>query len=507
MTDEATLVVIETSGIQDYIFGSNRLRENIGASYLVEQVTSTWLEQYGIQKLAEPTLDRTQLPQKQLLWSGGGNARILFATQTLAQNFIQKWSKKLLEEAPGVRATVVTQTWQAGTSLAETHRCAMEQMRQNKQAQLAPTTSLGLGVNAVCQSTGLPAVGLSRDFDPKAPTLYPVSHSTGKKLGSLDAANNKLKHTFKIDDPRLVFPFDFDNLGRSEHEQSYIAVVHIDGNGMGQRFQDIANTNQNNDTGYIHETRQLSELVEKASNNAIKACLEQLQRTIHQAVCHLDDNTMFDLAQSIYLPFRPIVYGGDDVTFVCDGRIGLVLAMTFLKAFHQYHPSLYACAGVAIVKAHYPFARAYRLAEELCSSAKKMLNGKEGSVLDWHIAPTGITGDLETIRQREYSVKSGSLTTRPLMLEGTPDHSWRTWQTIESVIKNFRTNEWQGKTNKIMHLREAVRGGPHKVTKFVGLYGELPDSAASKNGWIDHHCLYFDPIELLDFYYPLEVKK
>jgi hypothetical protein len=26
------------------------------------------------------------------------------------------------------------------------------------------------------------------------------------------------------------------------------------------------------------------------------------------------------------LPFRPIVFGGDDVTFICDGRLGLSLA-------------------------------------------------------------------------------------------------------------------------------------------------------------------------------------
>ncbi len=36
------LVVVDTMQIQPYIFGSNRLRENIGASYLVDAATGDW---------------------------------------------------------------------------------------------------------------------------------------------------------------------------------------------------------------------------------------------------------------------------------------------------------------------------------------------------------------------------------------------------------------------------------------------------------------------------------
>lgn len=36
------LLILDTSQIQPYVFGSNRLRENIGASYLVAQATGQW---------------------------------------------------------------------------------------------------------------------------------------------------------------------------------------------------------------------------------------------------------------------------------------------------------------------------------------------------------------------------------------------------------------------------------------------------------------------------------
>lgn len=44
---------------------------------------------------------------------------------------------------------------------------------------------------------------------------------------------------------------------------------------------------------------------------------------------------------------------------------------------------LTVAAGVAIVKTHYPFARAYELSEALCKSAKRL--SRDVSTLDWHV--------------------------------------------------------------------------------------------------------------------------
>src|SRR5690606_5681066 len=76
----------------------------------------------------------------------------------------------------------------------------------------------------------------------------------------------------------------------------------------------------------------------------------------------------------VLLPLRPILLGGDDLTFLCDGRVALALTEAALKAFEAEVPSLgrvTACAGVAIVPAHAPFAQAYALAEALCRHAKR----------------------------------------------------------------------------------------------------------------------------------------
>jgi hypothetical protein len=42
MERQYVLVAVETAHIQSYIFASNRLRENVGASYLVTAATGEW---------------------------------------------------------------------------------------------------------------------------------------------------------------------------------------------------------------------------------------------------------------------------------------------------------------------------------------------------------------------------------------------------------------------------------------------------------------------------------
>ena len=78
------------------------------------------------------------------------------------------------------------------------------------------------------------------------------------------------------------------------------------------------------------------------------------------------------------------MYGGDDLTFVCDGRLGLDLAAFYLKEFSRgtikvcgEDKSVDACAGVAIVPTKFPFASAYHFAEELCGLGQIAPSEKE----------------------------------------------------------------------------------------------------------------------------------
>lgn len=488
-----TVTVLDTTGIQSYIFGSNRLRENIGASYLVGRVTEVWVEQilHDEFEIKNPEASiKTQDIER--VYAGGGNTVLLFKSAELAIDFTQKLSLKVLKEAPGINLVVAHRhnfEWdkdQLYDTVQEMMKCDLD---VKKRSRTPSSPLLGLGVTQDCNSTRLVAIDQSKKYS--SPADYPVSREIKAKLkvaknDESENANKDLRRQIFRFPLKYEVPLDFDHFGRSKGEISYIAVVHIDGNSMGKRFQEFGKGKS--DQEYITCMRQLSESVKQAGMNALeivaRAVVDGIEDDVDQAGKPIKTfKKGFRIHEDKYLPFRPLVYGGDDVTFVCDGRIGLTLATQYLKEFENQKAAdgnpLTACAGVCIVKAHYPFARAYELSEALCRSAKKIAKHdrildnerpEPVSAIDWHIAASGLLGDLTEIREREYrSQDNKPLEMRPLLLAGNLG-DWRNWENFKSIIKEFEGEGWKDKRNKVKALREVLRRGPAATKEFLTAY-------------------------------------
>lgn len=525
------LLAVDTSKIQPYIFGSNRLKENIGASYLVKQATEDWaLEEL---KKAAPRNNlkvSNQIDQgkeiitdnldAELIYAGGGNFVALFRTEKAAKDFTKALSTKVLLNAPGLRLDIYQEEhkW-TGVGLAGAIKTLLDNMKKKRGEKPISTPLLGLGVTVMCNSTTMPAVAIRPDPDNNP--QY-VSAEIAAKVDAVDSANKWLRRELPSEND-FSYPFDLDDLGRSRGETSYIAVVHADGNGMGKIISDFGKTSDNRK--YIGELRKFSEDVKKISTAAMNAILELLRAKIKAnkitgtssvAAVELKQNSRLN-----YLPIRPLVFGGDDTTFVCDGRLGLSLATEYLRAFekaaaevYKKGPKLSACAGIAIVKSHYPFARAYTLAEELCGEAKKFRRASfenGGGALDWYFSMGGLYDDLENMRKREYSSKDGSLTLRPVSLvEEKPGIKARSWGEVKRVADEFQ-NGWGEKRNKAKALRDALRGGSVEVERFQRIYLEADENLPTyppftTNGWDNQRCGYFDPLELMDIFIDLTKK-
>lgn len=516
------LVALDTSGIQSYIFGSNRLRENIGASHLVHLATEGWLldapesllpQRHNIaggrrqdaQKIEDELLDA------ELLYAGGGNAVLLFREREDARGFADKLSARLLCEAPGLDAVLSSEMFSWDQPLAQAMHNVLGKLAAKKAACERSQPLMGLGVTAACQSTGLPANATVQERGEEGRRRI-VSAEVKAKWEQSGPAKQRLHQTLQ-EDQELEFdvPDEFEDLGRTKGESSYIAVVHADGNNMRKALGEIEGRYLSQggavNRDYIQELRGFSDRVKAAGQNALQTLtrrIEAYQRGRQSA------------SARSYLPFRPLVYGGDDVTFVSDGRIGLWAAHAYLEAFGQQQvpdgkgqlqPGV-ACAGVAIVKVRYPFARAYRLSEELCKNAKNTFK-RECSALDWHLAQSGLFGSLRDIRIREYAedwageVLRQSLLMRPVTIDKSPGGGWHTWPNFQFLLREFRNRErWP--RNKVMALREALRDGPGAVRSFVDNYGrDLPrieTHAAEywRSGWDGGQCVYFDAIEMIE---------
>lgn len=531
------LLIVDTTGIQPYIFGSNRLRENVGASYLVKQATEAWAREAldavmpnqhnwlssenidGSKRIEDDSLEA------EVIYASGGNVLIIFREPDKAKTFARTLSKRVLCDAPGLQLVIAIETFGGiGNGELPIDQVFAQLERRKQRGDTVSTPLLGLGVTVRCQSTGLPAVGYVTYPD----SANPVSSEVLAKWRAGDDSHTALQGQFQdILGQTYAFPKDMDDLGRSEGEHSYVAIVHADGNSMGNRIQAIRQIHAD-DREYINQIRTFSCELNAATQRALTSTLKLLVGHIENGVIkhpnpELSKTLVINLKQEDssnrwFLPFRPIVIGGDDVTFICDGRLGISLANHFLHAFEQETASLpdgkgkaTACAGIAIVKSHYPFARAYALAEELTTRNAKAYRQKlpdyDGACIDWHMAFSGLYGSIETIRNREYS---NGLTIRPLTLEPNATDKDRSWTVLQPALHTFQCEKWLGKRNKMKALREALRQGEAEVERFCTMYGqELPDVIAGageirKKGYYNSRTPYFDAIELADWYIPLD---
>ena len=543
-----TLTLLDTTGIQEYVFASNQLAQNIGASELVERTTGEWLvdafANLGISHNIAWSLEKgvqyengiIPTVNAEVVYAGGGNAVILFADDNQAVQFINSLSRRVLNEARGLQMISVRKSFHwgnddgTGDSLAVALADLRKQAFAHKLSRPVSTPLPGLAVTAACAYTSLPAVGYNTDpalvGDEIAERMQRlkeeqlISKEVADKLRAEPQGKERLHAILpQVRKGGYGFVYDFDEFG-DKGESSYIAVIHTDGNGMGNRLDDIAahygNPSQNRT--YINALRAFSLSVRERAQIA-------LNDTVNHLLTGLSKTTAFQARRrgdTALLPFRPIVFGGDDVTFVCDGRLGLDLAAHYLRIFAEGQLAdekpAYARAGVAVVKSHFPFSRAYALAEDLARSAKhaiepcKKLTGKESAtVMDWHFSTTGVIRGLEDIRDQDYRARTGkSLLMRPISLE-PQSAMWRNWANFISLVANFKGGTWAGKHNKVKDLQDALRGGPGEVALFCKKYRieskEMPSIAGKsrmqESGWENDECGYFDAIEALDFYVDL----
>ena len=504
-----TLTILDVSGVQNYLFSSNRMTHNLGASFLVEQAMRAWVDE-----AADPSQhgEIENGAAWERVYSGGGNAVLLFASHERAVEFTKRYTRHLLENAFGLRVVVQHTDFDWSESLSKVYARAIQKLAEKKSAQPMALPMLGMSVTAACQYTGLPAVDNERD---PSGNERRVSADIQAKLVVQDDARKKLKDIFRQELGAYDFTYDFNVMGESG--EAFLAIVHADGNGMGKRKEKICErfANVQDNRKFIRALHGFSEQVQVAGHSALCATLKRAIEWDKEKKILFDENNK-------RVRFVPLVFGGDDVTFVCDGRVGLSLAAIYLQEFNKSQVDgkpLYACAGVAVVKNRYPFARAYDMAEQLCKNAKravkqwKIREDEDALALDWHFAVSGAVLDVNEIRKREYTVPDGKLYVRPYFVNA-PRNPLQSWNAFRTTVDEFNDGDvWHDKRNKVKELREYLRRGQNAGKQFRELYMsdpkiEFPHIIGVKDcydsGWEGSTCAYFDAIEAMDLFHDVE---
>jgi hypothetical protein len=547
----------DVSGIQSFVYDSTKLKEIVGASFMVQDALTKWLTE-AIESALPDAASRVidwQGAQRlsvgevpgvcaEIVYCGGGNAMVLFAgeqggraAQVLSAQVTRYVSQKALELTLGKLRIAVAHR-NTDLSNFQTDRDLLQRdVARIKSSKSEALPLLGVGITAEGVTDGLPAVVMKDGLGLSKPAVEK------RKLfnNPADRFSDLLPHE---EDSKTVFgmQLDIDKLWQTRGE-NHVAVVHIDGNLTGDL---IRQTVAGKDYGVaVSAMRSLSRQICECYNSAFRGALTKL---IQRVMPDKDLRGRFAITgteamgekQMVTLPVRMVVFAGDDVTFICNGTLALVLAQLFLESLDLEPVSvdvsgdrrqirLSACAGVAIVKSHYPYRRAYELADQLCASAKHkaktLARGRDpGSWMDFHIVYSGLTADLDDLRRSHYDVpyltQAGSvawptgmvpfrqhnLLWRPL--EVTPAKGGPyTWGEMDRIVDAFA--RWP--RSRLKGLRSAMVEG-HEAARLVikeassrGLaLPPMPDLVvpAEDNALftVENQSPYFDALELLDFY-------
>ena len=507
------LTGIDVLGIQRFIFSSNRMKDVVAGSWLVHWATS---EDGLLGKIAD---------NRNILLAAGGNAIIEFPTQKEAHHFIAHYTRRLYEHAPGLVVAVAHRPFSSG-KLANTLLELQRDLAQMKLSRKPSVPLMGISVTASCRETGLPAVG----FDSREPAI-PLSDGILKRRNVLNDANRRWS-SFLGETGEYDFPLELDDLGRSRGETSLIGVLHMDGNGVGRKIMKWLQGKQENGTDekkVREEFRTWSSALKSLGERAFREMLALIILSIVEKdgkryLAGFPKRLNFSLHKSDddkwLLPLRPLLLGGDDLTFVCDGRIALSLADRVLQLFADSHipylGKIGACVGVALVRVHEPVVRAYMVAEELCRTAKAKLrkdNRPDECALDWHIGLPRPGEDMTTLRRRNYQFDRYRLTCRPYCLgQNGEGETWR-WlmdYLLDNPDTGLRGLRWSQRRNKVKEFPGLIMDGPDGVNQALESWKIVDPSLAlprpiHENGFVaGSRTPLLDALEIMDLHLVLK---
>ena len=391
-------------GIQKYIFQTQKLKDIIGASALVKQLCD---------KDFKPFVEN----EDNLIIHAAGNVKCIFDDESACREAVLRYPKIVMEKAPGVTISQAVVKFDG-----EYNSERVQELERKLHAQRnRPCKSLTLGGLAIERSrtTGLPAVEIKEG-------KY-LDEGTLKKQEALkkEKVNKELMKALVGEDiSHKDIPYDTEDL--TDHND-WIAIIHADGNGLGEVVAKIGKDGQTGD-------------LKTFSKSLDDATIASAQRAYH----HIE---VLNESEKQILPIRPIVIGGDDLTVICRGDLAIPFVRAYLDAFEKKSEEktghkLTACAGIAFVKSSYPFSFGYELAEALCGEAKKdaksdEMRTKDGlapSCLMFHKVQSSFVEDYATIKQKELTPqKNHSLCFGPYYLRQEYVESKERW-TIDTLM-------------------------------------------------------------------------
>ncbi|WP_060830625.1 Cas10/Cmr2 second palm domain-containing protein [Tannerella forsythia] len=348
-------------GIQGFIFQTNKLREIVGASELVEEIcTDMFVDLF-------PKVG-VKYEDENCILHAAGNIKYIFDNEDECNKIVRVFPKMVAEFAPGITASQAVVKMEREFSEFKDAVGELEKRLRVQRNKLMRSATLGLMGIQRSRQTGLPVIPKPNDEGKNDL----IDAGTWAKLYEIDKKENKVRKKTTLSLCKKAFCKTDEEKRQLKHDRvaydiekitqnnDWIAIIHADGNGLGQIVQAIGTD--------ADKFKEFSENLDKATQMAAVKAYDSLKERIKE---------------NQFIPIRPIVLGGDDLTVICRADLALDYVTEFIKQFEEktkfvveYKDKLgfnhlTACAGIAYIKSSFPFYYGYALAEALCSKAKE----------------------------------------------------------------------------------------------------------------------------------------
>lgn len=490
---------------QSYIFQTNKILEIVGASVNISNAwdvlftcaanagakaekcssKTEFILSESLKKFSEGTLQMVEL------FRGGGNATVLFDSMESYIEVNKAFSFTLIKEYPGMIPMAVCTEYTG--NYRKDYAALMEEAERKKNRMVPAVEQFILPFSQMDRNT----------FSPLS-----VKDRKGEKLSYESLSKRKAGIAVRDDDVKIL-----DEMTTLRGEESLLAVVHADGNNMGSKIMDLLGE----ETGYDACVSKMRRFTATTANvfstfgvEKMKECRDHLRRKYAGA----------KLSRKYYA-FRMIIADGDDLTFVCNARFVMDYVKTYLNAVQSFRETTgtdwtySSCAGICIFHSHYPFSKAYSIAEQACDSAKEKVHrvdheGKQDPIeecwIDYHFIHSGLGGDLSELRKRQGTDECQARPWR-IGVQGTAaDEDFAKMEELAGILKEYKVSRGDVKTVgnafEISHKEDAYRELDRVCGHHKGLKAKLDNMFAEKDRMLR---TWYDLAEIYDLWFQ-EVK-
>lgn len=444
------LAILEVSQKQAFIFSSNKLKDNIRNSAIIEKVLSS-------EYIRETLKDEGYSDSENMVYSGGGHTLLEFDNATTAKKQIRILTEKIYREFRGLEVFAKLVEYDDSQNAKSNISNLISELEKKKSIRKSAFKQGTYGLEYIDTNTlsakEADIVSLDEfDIEIERKTIEKKLHPEGYKIAK-----------------------KFEDLGGEKNISNFIAVVHIDGNGMGKRVEEFYELI--GDISWEETKKKLRQFSEGIANDFENA----YRRMVNRVAKAIEQNS------NGYFPIRRVITAGDDICFVTEGRIGIECARIFIEELTSetcINPidgkGYSACAGVAIVHQKYPFYRAYQLAETLCRNAKKYGatispedNGRSISSIDWHIEFGELMDNLSDIRKVYLTEDGNRLEMRPYIINAPEmimndiKYSAKLYSNFKRIIMTVISRGKGYSTGKVKQLRSSLKEGENATRYYL----------------------------------------